>query len=38
MNGKLHTDDYQYRLNQLHRDDAMRAAERNNLARTVAQR
>lgn len=37
MNGKLNTDTYQYRLNQLHRDDIMRAADQQHLAQIAAE-
>ena len=36
MNGKLNTDNYQYRLNQRHRDDIMRVADQQHLAQIAA--
>jgi tetratricopeptide (TPR) repeat protein len=36
MNDKLNSDTYHYRLNQLHRDEVMRAADQERLARLAA--
>ena len=36
MNDKLTTDNYQYRANQTHRDDVMRAAEQQRLAQSAS--
>ena len=37
MNGKLNTDNYNYRVNQTRRDDAMRAAENQRLAQIATE-
>jgi hypothetical protein len=34
----MHTDDYQYRMNQLYRERVMRAANRRHLIRTATER